>query len=317
MSCPHELTLTCSQPVLRAMADPTPHQRRLNAVLDHIDRHLHEPLDLNALAAVAHFSPFHFHRLFVAWLGESAASYLTRRRLEVAALALGSGAVRSVTEAALQVGFGSPEAFARAFKRQLGLSPSAWQRASPAQRQQVRKFDQAAHGLPGQHGLLNQTEESNFMMLVRVQELSAVRVAYQRRMGAYGPQIGQFWAQTVRPWLAAQGLEGEVCYGVGWDDPHLTAPAQCRYDACVELPSGFKAPPTMNVQELPGGRYALAAFHGTGAEVARAWTWLLRDWFPRSGHQLDLRPFFERIEAGTRPDPQTGVFRCELCIPLQ
>ncbi|WP_442906276.1 AraC family transcriptional regulator [Janthinobacterium sp. P210006] len=44
--------------------------RRMNAVLDHIDRHLDTLLDLAQLADVAHFSRFHFHRVFAAWMGE-------------------------------------------------------------------------------------------------------------------------------------------------------------------------------------------------------------------------------------------------------
>ena len=62
--------------------------QRFNKVLDFIDRHLAEPVDLAALADVAHFSPFHFHRLFRAWMGETLGDYLRRRRLEVAALYL-------------------------------------------------------------------------------------------------------------------------------------------------------------------------------------------------------------------------------------
>ena len=47
----------------------TEYARRMNAVLDHIDRHLDTPLDLAQLADVAHFSRFHFHRVFAAWMG--------------------------------------------------------------------------------------------------------------------------------------------------------------------------------------------------------------------------------------------------------
>lgn len=305
-------------------------KRRMNAVLDHIDRHLHTPLDLAALADVAHYSPFHFHRLFAAWLGESAAAYVTRRRLEVGALFLASNPALNVTGVSQLVGFGSPEAFARAFKRHFGLTPSAWQRDTPqrwealrqARRLQERKLDQvdrkddqAPPPGPGHHaGSFN---EELVMMNVTVQTLPPVRVAYFRRLGAYGPQIGQFWAETVRPWIEAQDLGAAPCYGVGWDDPQLTPPDKCRYDACIELPQGHTPSGTVSVQELPGGRYALAAFQGTGAELARAWQWLLTDWFPRSGHQLDMRPFFERLTASSRPDPQTGAFACELCIPLQ
>lgn len=57
----------------------------MHRVIEFIDYHLDEPLELDALAAVANFSAFHFHRLFTAWMGETLGEYVRRRRLEVAA----------------------------------------------------------------------------------------------------------------------------------------------------------------------------------------------------------------------------------------
>jgi AraC family transcriptional regulator len=98
--------------------------RRLNRVLGHIDAHLAEPLELATLAAVAHFSPYHFHWLFDAWMGETLGSYLRRRRLEAGANMLITRPRAPVLEVALNTGFGSGEAFARAFKLQCGVTPS-------------------------------------------------------------------------------------------------------------------------------------------------------------------------------------------------
>ena len=56
----------------------TEYSRRINRVLDYIDDHLDEALDLDTLAEVANFSPFHFHRLFAAWMGETLGDYLRR-----------------------------------------------------------------------------------------------------------------------------------------------------------------------------------------------------------------------------------------------
>jgi ABC-type glutathione transport system ATPase component len=53
--------------------------QRMNRVLDHIDKHLDESLEVTALAAIAHFSPFHFHRVFTAWMGETLGDYLRSR----------------------------------------------------------------------------------------------------------------------------------------------------------------------------------------------------------------------------------------------
>lgn len=64
--------------------------RRMNRVLEYIDQHLDQPLELADLAQIAHFSPWHFHRLFTAWVGETLGDYLRRRRLACAAQQLAS-----------------------------------------------------------------------------------------------------------------------------------------------------------------------------------------------------------------------------------
>ncbi|HEY3195909.1 MAG TPA: AraC family transcriptional regulator [Candidatus Dormibacteraeota bacterium] len=72
------------------------------------------------------FSSFHFHRLFTAWFGETLGEYVRRRRLETAALRLVAQPRLPVLQVALSVGFGSTEAFARAFKARFGSTPTAW-----------------------------------------------------------------------------------------------------------------------------------------------------------------------------------------------
>lgn len=56
---------------------------RMNKVLGYIDAHLDAPLNLEALAEVAHFSPFHFHRLFVAWFGETVGDWLPESGMQL------------------------------------------------------------------------------------------------------------------------------------------------------------------------------------------------------------------------------------------
>ena len=68
---------------------------RINRVLDHIEAHLDEPLRLRDLAAIAHLSPFHFHRVFGAMTGETVTRLVQRLRLEKAA-----GQLRSMPDEA-------------------------------------------------------------------------------------------------------------------------------------------------------------------------------------------------------------------------
>src|SRR5689334_12083320 len=95
----------------------------IEEVMRYIRAHIHEPLNRETLADVAGFSVPHFHRVFTAHVGESAASYVRRLRLERAARKLRMGAV-DITEVALAAGYDTHAAFSKAFKQQFGLSPS-------------------------------------------------------------------------------------------------------------------------------------------------------------------------------------------------
>jgi len=303
--------------------------RRMNRVLNYIEQHLDQPLELAQLADVANFSRFHFHRIFAAWMGETLGDYARRRRLEKAAFLLSSGACTSVLDAALATGFGSGEAFARAFKQKFGCTPSEWRNRTPerlaAQAANIGQSnpDQAQRN-PGQAGGPPFGEDGGSLhhngapaMEVNVIDLPAARVAYQRRIGAYGPGIGAFWRGTMAPWMQSHGLTTNTCFGVGYDDPSITPADKCRYDACVQVPEGFQPGQQADVMTLPGGRYAVARFQGPTPKISDAWMWLTREWLPSSGLQCDDRPCFERFDATTGMDPQTGIFTCDICLPVR
>lgn len=308
------------------------YSQRMNRVLDHIDQHLDAPLDLDELARVAHFSPFHFHRVFAAWLGETVGDYLQRRRLAVGAIRLAARPDDSVLSVALSVGFGSGEAFARAFKRQFGCTPTIWRMQTPhrwaqelaaakirkAERkldQEIRNPDQAAQALFVDHHGFEQSIRRQ-KMPVRLMKFPAARVAYLRRIGPPGPSVGKFLHEVFMPWRFANRLDDRPWYGIPRDDPTMVAPEKFRFDCCVEVPDSFQATGQATVTNLPGGRYAVAPFEGTSAMIVDAWIEMFRDWLPSSGFQCDARPFFDYYSADSRFDPETGIFNCELCLPV-
>lgn len=89
-----------------------------------IESHYGEPLSLAGIAEVAGVSAFHLARLFPAMTGYSVVRYLRARRLSEAARRLADGAPDNILEAAMSCGYGSHEAFTRAFGEQFGMSPS-------------------------------------------------------------------------------------------------------------------------------------------------------------------------------------------------
>src|SRR6267154_6354344 len=188
------------------------YESRMHQVVAYIDQHLEQPLDLNTLADVAHFSPFHFHRLFSAWMGETLGDYLRRRRVEIAATRLVAQPRVRVLQIALSVGFGSAEAFARAFKTRFGCSPTSWREQQSALRsaksnpgQVNRNTDQAPpQNLAKNDAAHHQSPEAS--MNVELIDRQPTTVAYLRHVGPYGAPISTFWQKTVYPWMATSGL---------------------------------------------------------------------------------------------------------------
>jgi AraC family transcriptional regulator len=226
----------------------------------------------------------------------------------------------SVLQIALDVGFGSAEAFTHAFGARFGCSPTTWRLKQAAERAAISNLDQA-NSNPDQvqwdkvikNGVPIKTETP---MKVQIIERKPTAIAYLRHVGPYGQPIGTFWQTQVYPWMVASGLTGQPRYGISHDDPRVTAPEQCRYDAGCEIPASVLARGDAHRTTIPGGRYAALGFKGVVADFESAWNALLRDWLPSSGLQLDSRPMFEYYPTDSSYDPATGVLECQLCVPV-
>jgi AraC family transcriptional regulator len=151
---------------------------------------------------------------------------------------------------------------------------------------------------------------------IEIVERQPVQVACLRYSGSAGEGVGRFWRATVAPWLADHGLLDCPRYGVSLEDPRATPPETCRYDACIELPRGLDVPGAGQIT-IAGGRYARTLFKGTGAQLGPAWGEFVAAALAEGSSGLDDRRHpFEHYPRGTLFDAKSGVFACELCLPL-
>lgn len=93
---------------------------RMQRVLDHIDRHLDDDLDLDTLSSVAAYSKYHFHRQFTATFGLSVHRYIQLARMKRASYRLAYRDAQSVTDIAMDAGYEAPDAFAAPFGKGSG-----------------------------------------------------------------------------------------------------------------------------------------------------------------------------------------------------
>ena len=305
------------------------YELRVNRVLDYIREHKAEELTLETLAGVAAFSPFHFHRIFKAMTGENVKELVQRTRLESAASQLVYSQA-DILAVALDHGFRSASAFARAFKERFGMTASAWRAGGWRERKSWLADGKArtADGKPGEAAggaaaqdvcMTGEDAGEETSMDVTVKNLPLYHVAYLRTVGPYGPGGGipSLWLKLAR-WAQARDLwtPDRLCIGTAIDDPMVTDPDKCRYDAAIVVPAGFEPDGGVNVTDVPGGKHAVAAFDGSSHEIGAAWKALFGRWLPESGYQPE-GPCFEAYRGEEAWDAKHDRFRCDLCIPVK
>ena len=270
------------------------YKQRLLRVLVQIQQQLDEPLSLGALARTAHFSPYHFHRVFKGMIGESVQSHIRRLRLERSAAQLKS-TDWPVTQIALASCYETPEAFTRAFSTMFGVSPSRF-RASrrPARPKPGKGAGSGVHYRNGRP--LRDFKAASLAagpMNITVQTLPARRVAFVHHVGPY-PECGAAW-DTLGMFLGKEGrLGGDSLFiGICHDDPEVTPPDKIRYDACVTVDDSFAPGGEIGVQTIAGGEYAVATHFGSYETLGETYARLMGRWLPRSGREMRSIPSFE------------------------
>ncbi|NVN99488.1 MAG: AraC family transcriptional regulator [Geobacteraceae bacterium] len=273
----------------------------MNRVLIHIYQNLDESLTINRLAAVACLSPFHFHRIFSAHVGETVTSHVRRLRLERAATRIAFTGV-SIMDTALAVGYETPAAFARAFRERFGMSPSEFR-------------SQQRITIPPFTG--NSTMREIIVMKPEIRECSETKVLFVRKTGAYNEAASPAWEALLcfacKNCLMSDGTE---MIGIGHDDPDITAEEKIRYDACITFSGEVKPEGEVGVQTIGGGRYAVFLHKGAYAGLKEAYCDIFAGWLPASGCTLGERPVFEKYLNRDAGNTKPENLRTEIWIPV-
>jgi AraC family transcriptional regulator len=289
------------------------YQERILRVLVHIQTHLSDDLPLEELAAVARFSPYHFHRLFRAMVGESVKEHVRRLRLERAAHRLKHGD-QPITWVALEAGYETHEAFTRAFSARFGVPPSqfreAW-RLPPG-----RNGRSAIHYDPeGRLDDFQGLQAGGPPADVRVESVPILRVAFMRHTGAYD-DVRRTWDRLLA-WAGPRGLlgKGATLLAVPHDDPDVTPPGKVRYDACILVDERFRPEGEVGVQQLGGGEHAVTTHRGPYEDVGETFDRLCGEWLPTSGRELRSAPPL-LVYRNTPQDAAPGDLLTEVYMPL-
>jgi len=278
------------------------YKRRILRVLIFIQNHLDEAVSLDELAALANFSPFHFHRVFTGMVGESVMEYVRRLRLERAACDL-KNTRRGVTAIAFDAGYETLDAFIRAFKVLFGVTPTAFRRSA-----QLPVAPSPVAGLhydpDGEVTDFDPINTGGSAMKVEVRSIPKMKVAFVRGIGPYSQSAGAAWGKLCS-WAGPRGLIGPKTrfVGLSHDDPEVTAAEKIRYDACIILDRDITPEGDIGVQEIGGGSYAVTVHEGPYETMSKTYSRMCGEWIPKNGYRFLPGPSLEIYlnEPGSTP----------------
>ena len=291
-------------------------------VLLHCEDHLEEPLSLAGLAAIAGFSPHHFHRVFHSVTGESPKEYLRRLRLERAVYRLKISS-DNVLQIALESGFATHETFTRAFVRQFGISPSEF-------RAVLREYRDCVEDAMGSRTFAGFTEETpltlRFDLLedpVTVEQTPPRHLLSVRHNGfedllAGGKAFLGLW-DDLFAYAEAQGIEHspELLVGITHDDPYVTEDHKIRFDACLPVSVPMKANHPVSYRYLAPGLCVARRHRGGLEEIAKTFAYIGVEWLPSGDYGLRAAAPFEIYHCARTPDGRTERLYTDAYVPLE
>lgn len=258
------------------------------------------PHSVESLAAVANLSPFHFHRIYRAMTGEGVAQTLRRVRLARAAHRLNSPD-SAVMEAALDAGYDSAQAFARAFRSFTGVSPSGFQRdqaltlerGTAVEVVHLPPFEVLCLRHHGPVASIGQTYRRLYGLLASAAIDGALDSHIGRRI-----QTGQ---RTQIGMSRGNPEANNFFYlaGIAVDDDVACAPA-----------------PELQRRSVPGGLYASHRLVGPYALIAPAYLGIYGKWLPQSGYAFDDRFCLEFYRTPSEP-PEGPDSITDILIPIR
>ncbi|MEM7258757.1 MAG: AraC family transcriptional regulator [Pseudomonadota bacterium] len=276
----------------------TRYEQRIENTIAYIHSHLSEPLTSDTLAEVAHLSPYHWHRIYRAIAGESAAATVKRSRMHKAAADL-LRTDKSIEEIGTSVGY-AMHSFNRKFKDYYGTAPGQFRQANQ----------------PPRKDAANPARDAPTRYPVTVETKVDMHLIGYWHTGDF-MDIGQTFSRA----MAACQMHGlmppnPVTAGVYYADPDITSLENLRSFAGVSVPPDASVPEGMEKVIYRGGRFATMTHQGPYALLNQSYQWLFGCWLPASSEAVRDQPCCE-IYLNTPLDTDPADLLTAICLPIE
>ncbi|MGP1420249.1 MAG: AraC family transcriptional regulator [Tannerella sp.] len=274
--------------------------RRINKVVEYINSHLDEKIDLKTLAGISNFSEFHFHRIFKAFKKESLAAYVTRLRVESSAVLLRYSDL-PIEQIAENVGYEMPSSLSKSFRKFYGVSPSEY------------RNNKNLHLMARENPF---TEMK--LKAPKIIDLPPKQIIYVALTGAYGTlnydeAYAKLWAFVKENKLFTAGIEA-IC--ISHDTPNVTESDKQRSDICLTVHKPAKPFGEVGVKEIEGGKYAVFTYQGSYDHLSDVYDTIFDKWLTGSGYELRNTFTFEKYLNDCRKTSPEKL-KTEIYIPVK
>lgn len=294
--------------------------KHINNAFRFIEENLSDELSLESIARAAFYSPYHFHRVFSAITGETVNEYVSRKRLEKAALLLQTDRDLSVSDIAFRCGYNSHAGFTRAFKKQFGMSPKALGDLTTGTYSKISKVksknDQTAVAfesyLSRMENLMEWITNEADISIIQTNDQSAASVTHLGEQG-----VGNSFTRLIR-WCERNNLlEGpDFKMGVLYHDSYkVTAPEKVRMNVFLLTNKELPADEEVHSISLSGGKYIKASLAISPQVISKAWTALFI-WMNENHYRKAEMPPYEIYHNDFNTHPEKKCIM-DLYIPIE
>ncbi|PJZ90669.1 hypothetical protein CH369_03685 [Leptospira levettii] len=273
----------------------------LYPIWEKLESNLSKEFALNELAFFSTYSPWHFHRLFSQFQSENVKDYVRRLRLEKAAFEIKTTSY-PILEIALETGYTSQEAFTKAFRKTLGITPAAYR----------KKF---------------QTKQRNFGGLeslkifgigredISIKKISSFHLLYKRHIGPYEEMPGfpkdLTFLKPFEQWFTQQKQfsKDQKWIGISQDDPDITDPDKIRFDIGIPVSSRTQCPSGLGIQIVHGGERLQIRVRLPYEKLPEVYKSVINEFFPKFHRRLaNYAPFEVYLKREPKETPITDLY---------
>lgn len=299
---------------------------RINRVMDYIGKNIDKAIDLSVMADIASFSPYHFHRIFTFITGETPNNFVSRIRLEKAAVLLQDRPKDSVSEIAFECGFVNIASFSRAFKIFFGVSAKEFRQIEKGiyvkngirYSKNCKPISKIGKNIQQVNDQICSVELNELIIMdtkIEIRQMPELNLIYCRHIGAYN-KIGEAYEKLFK-WAAPRGLvtSETKTVTVYHDDPAVTGMDKVRQDASIIVEGNVKVEGEIGKSSVSAGKYAVGHFEIKETEFEQAWNTMC-SWLTESGYQPGDGSTYELYHNNHSEHPERK-FIVDICIPVK